>query len=415
MTEEIVNMEKVKRLIPELRFGEFDGEWIRETLNEKCEKISDGLHGTPKYEPNGAYFFVNGNNLIDGKIIINDKTKKVSEKEFEKHKRDLNSKTILLSINGTIGNLAFYQNEKIVLGKSACYINLELLESKYYVYYYLQNSKTLRYFHSELTGTTIKNLSLKTIKNLKIPTPSLPEQQKIATFLSAVDKKIAQLTRKKALLEQYKKGVMQQLFSRQLRFKDEQGRAFPEWEEMKLGEVATNISYGMNTAATTYDGENKYLRITDIDENSRTFIPNPLTSPSDKLEPKYEVKTGDILFARTGASVGKSYLYNENDGKLYFAGFLIRFSIKSAVPYFVFAQTLTSNYDKWVKVMSMRSGQPGINAEEFKSFKLSITSKEEQQKIANYLSSIDQKINTVTQQITKSQAFKKGLLQQLFV
>jgi type I restriction enzyme S subunit len=165
-----------------------------------------------------------------------------------------------------------------------------------------------------------------------------------------------------------------------------------EWEVKKLGEVATNFMYGMNAAATVYDGENQYIRITDIDERTRLFTPNPLSSPDGELEDKYLLEKGDILFARTGASVGKSYLYSEKDGKIFFAGFLIRLNVKTENPYFIFSQTLTEKYQKWVLTMSMRSGQPGINAEEYKLLSIVIPSIQEQEKISSFLLLIDERI-----------------------
>ena len=108
-------------------------------------------------------------------------------------------------------------------------------------------------------------------------------------------------------------------------------------------------------------------------------------------------------------------MYRKTDGILYFAGFLIRFHVKKAIPAFVYLQTQSSKYDRWVKIMSMRSGQPGINAEEYKTFEILFPCLEEQQKIANFLSNIDTKIENVNQEIKQMQSFKKGLLQQLFV
>jgi type I restriction enzyme S subunit len=280
--------------------------------------------------------------------------------------------------------------------------------------FYLNNKKKLE-IAKLAQGSSVVHLYSSQLKTLQLKIPSLPEQQKIASFLSAVDEKIQQLSRKKELLSQYKKGVMQQLFSGKLRFKDEKGNDYPDWEEKKLGEVCSNISYGMNAAATAYDGQNKYLRITDIDESSNGLNADKFTSPDGKLEDKFRVKEGDLLFARTGASVGKSYLYRKSDGVLYFAGFLIRFHVKKAIPAFVYLQTQSSKYDKWVRVMSMRSGQPGINAEEYKTFEIPFPCIEEQQKIAHFLSGIDGKIEQVNGELVKTQEFKKGLLQQMFV
>ena len=99
-------------------------DWDEKTLKEITTILGDGLHGTPKYTINGEYYFINGNNLDNGKVLLKENTKRVSVLEYEKHKKELNDRTILVSINGTLGNVAFYNNEKIILGKSACYFNL---------------------------------------------------------------------------------------------------------------------------------------------------------------------------------------------------------------------------------------------------------------------------------------------------
>jgi type I restriction enzyme S subunit len=196
----------------------------------------------------------------------------------------------------------------------------------------------------------------------------------------------------------------------QLRFTEFTG----DWEKKTLGEMSSNVSYGMNAAAIEFDGENKYIRITDIDESSRTFISSSVTSPSGIIEEKFRLKQDDIVFARTGASVGKSYLYNTNDGKLYFAGFLIKASINKANSKFVFLNTLRQEYNKWVKVMSMRSGQPGINAVEYKSFKISIPSITEQTKIADFLTAVDKRINLLEEKKKALEKYKKGVMQKVF-
>ena len=201
----------------------------------------------------------------------------------------------------------------------------------------------------------------------------------------------------------------------QLRFKPDNGSAFPDWEEKRLGEISKEINYGIGSAAKEFDGKNQYLRITDIDDTTNSFIPKPLTSPEGIIDDKYYLKEKDIVFARTGASVGKSYLYNKADGVLVYAGFLIKFSIIDANPKFVFYNTLRSRYKKWVSIMSMRSGQPGLNSEELKTFSFMMPSLAEQTKIANFLSSIDTKIGLVATQLENTQEFKKGLLQQMFV
>ncbi len=133
---------------------------------------------------NSKYFFINGNNLISGNIVINNNTKCISFEEFQKYNNDLNQNTLLLSINGTIGNLSFYNDENVILGKSVAFINLKENVNKFFIYYLFQIDKIKYYFKNELTGTTIKNLSLKSLKNTNIKIPSLEEQQKIGDFLS---------------------------------------------------------------------------------------------------------------------------------------------------------------------------------------------------------------------------------------
>ena len=172
--------------------------------------------------------------------------------------------------------------------------------------------------------------------------------------------------------------------------------------------------YGMNSAAKDYDGFNKYIRITDISETSNKFISNPLTSPDGYLEDKYKLKKGDIVFARTGASTGKTYLYDDNDRNLYFAGFLIKFHIDNANPKFIFYNTLKEEYLNWVSIMSVRSGQPGINSNEYKKLPIILPSLDEQNEISNFLTSIDKKIDLLERKHQFYQEFKKYLMQQIF-
>ena len=190
-----------------------------------------------------------------------------------------------------------------------------------------------------------------------------------------------------------------------LRFKEFQG----EWEKTKFGDIATGFDYGMNAAAKNYDGVNKYIRITDIDEASSTYTDKDIVSPDGVLTDNYLVNNRDILLARTGASTGKSYLYKKSDGKLYYAGFLIRANVTTHDPYFVFSQLHTHRYWRWVSIMSARSGQPGINSQEYSSFPIYTTSIEEESKIAKLLSLLDERIATQNKIIDKLQSLIKGL------
>ena len=187
-----------------------------------------------------------------------------------------------------------------------------------------------------------------------------------------------------------------------------------EWEEIELRNIASEIAYGMNSASKEYDGENKYIRITDIDENSNRYSNKDVVSPDGILEDRFLVKENDILFARTGASTGKTYLYNSNDGKLYYAGFLIKASIINHNSNFIFQQTKLNKYNNWIKIMSMRSGQPGINSQEYGSYRFSITNIDEENKVSNFLSLIDKKIELQSKKIEDLKLFKKGLSTTIF-
>jgi len=194
-----------------------------------------------------------------------------------------------------------------------------------------------------------------------------------------------------------------------LRFPEFKG----EWEKKRLEEICDPPKYGLNSAGIEFDGIHKYLRITDIDEITHTFSPTDITTPSE-FNDEYLLNKNDIVFARTGASTGKTYLYDSNDGDLYFAGFLIKFHVKDANARFVFYQTLTHKYSKWVHVMSTRSGQPGINSEEYGSYKIKLPDIHEQQKIADFLSNVDSIITAETKILNSLQKKKKALMQKLF-
>lgn len=189
------------------------------------------------------------------------------------------------------------------------------------------------------------------------------------------------------------------------------------WEQRKLGEITEKFEYGLNVAATDFDGENQYLRITDIDDESREFNKTSLTSPDTNLDyaDNYLLKQGDILFARTGASVGKTYQYKDSDGRVYYAGFLIRARILSGFnPDFVFQNTLTKRYENFISITSQRSGQPGINAQEYASFNLLLPKFEEQEQIADLFIRLDNLITLHQRKYDQMINFKKAMLEKMF-
>lgn len=205
-------------------------EWKEVILAEVTSKIGDGLHGTPKYDNKGEYYFINGNNLINGKILIKDDTKRVSKDEALNYQKPLTDKTILLSINGTIGNLALYNNELCVLGKSACYINVSDDNDRRFFYYTFLNKQFQNYILESATGTTIPNVPLKGIREYTFNLPPLSEQKSIASILSSLDDKIDLLQRQNATLEAMAETLFRQWFVEE---------AKEEWEEGTLDDLAT--------------------------------------------------------------------------------------------------------------------------------------------------------------------------------
>jgi type I restriction enzyme S subunit len=394
--------EKMKN-IPKFRFPEFldDGEWEEVELELLSLKISDGIHSTPVYDDNGDYYFINGNNLIDGIIIIDEKTKRVSKEEYEKHKRVLNQHTILLSINGTIGNISTYNHEKVVLGKSACYINInDKKANQKFIINFLKTSKVNNFFTSELTGSTIKNLSLKTVKNTIIDLPSLNEQQKIADCLSSIDSLISAQSKKIELLKEHKNGLLQNLFPKdgenipKIRFPEFVNDV--EWEEKKLGDL---LDYEQPTnylvSDTKYDDSYKIPVLT----AGKTFI----LGYTDETNGVFENPLPVIIF-------------DDFTTATQFVDF--PFKAKSSAMKILKAKSDKSSMKLIFELIQMINYQ----AEEHKRYWISeyqnliikLPKFKEQQKIANCLTSIDEQINLQIQKVESLKEHKKALLQQLF-
>lgn len=202
--------------------GRIPLEWEVKKLNSITLEIGDGIHATPKYVESSNIYFINGNNLSEGEIVINSSTNCVSQSEFEKYFIELDNNTILLSINGTIGNIAIYNNEKVILGKSVSYIKCKDNVLCNFLYYLLQSFRITHYFDNELTGSTIKNLSLVSIRNTPITMPEDPnEQEKIVDRLHLFDDFISN---NYDILKKYQKlkyGLMQDLLTGKVRVPEE--------------------------------------------------------------------------------------------------------------------------------------------------------------------------------------------------
>ncbi|PMM87094.1 hypothetical protein BCT45_05175 [Vibrio breoganii] len=412
--------------VPKLRFGEFDTSLDIVPLSKLTTKISDGIHSTPNYDENGDFFFVNGNNLKNGSILLDDKTKRVSAEEAKKHHRQIDESTILMSINGTIGNIAFYQGEPIMLGKSASYINIDSSSAdKHFVSNYLQREVTKYYFDTELTGSTIKNLSLKAIKNTPIASPTLPEQQKIASFLSKVDEKIGLLTEKKDKLTEYKKGVMQQLFNGKwgyidekdegqltfipptLRFKADDGSEFPDWEESTVGEL---VSIKSSKVTPSSDIDLPCIELDNLSQVTGKIIGD--LSVGDSRSQKSKFNEGDVLFGKLRPYLRK--FAHPNFSGLCSSEIWVMSSKGRLFEEYLFQLIQTESF---VSEANKSSGtkMPRADWKVVSAFKIGLPNRAEQTKIANFLSAIDQKIDLTNSELEKANEWKKGLLQQMFV
>lgn len=206
--------------------GEIPEHWEVSRISFLTSRVGDGLHGTPKYVEESLYPFINGSNIDDGEIIITERTKFVSQEEYSKNKKVLTSNTILMSINGTIGNLAFYNGETIMLGKSAAYINLEPNVNKEFVYYFLKSSAASDYINKELSGSTIKNLSLNSIDKTPIPYPKEKEQKLIVSKIKnetlRIDEILLKSEQEIELLKEYKTALISEVVTGKVDVRDEE-------------------------------------------------------------------------------------------------------------------------------------------------------------------------------------------------
>ena len=187
-------------------------DWPEVRLEDITTILGDGLHGTPEYDDQGEYYFINGNNLENGRILINEKTKRASEAEYLKHRKNLNDRTILVSINGTIGNVALYNGEKVFLGKSACYFNVKEDVDKQFVRYVMSGRLFQNYINSLATGSTIKNVSLKLMRDFSFRLPPLEIQKAISKVLKDLDDKIELNRQTNQTLEQIAQAIFKSWF-----------------------------------------------------------------------------------------------------------------------------------------------------------------------------------------------------------
>lgn len=216
-------------------------DWKMTTIAECSTILGDGLHGTPKYDENGEYAFINGNNLHNGRIVIKPDTKRVGLSEYEKHKKELTDRTVLVSINGTLGNVAVYNGEKVILGKSACYFNVSSDCDVQFMRYVASSPCFQQYINSVATGTTIKNVSLKQMREYSFLIPELEEQQRIAKVLHLLDQKIENNQKINDNLQQQLRAIFMERFTN--------NPALESIQQVPLSELCSVVTKG--TTPTT--------------------------------------------------------------------------------------------------------------------------------------------------------------------
>ncbi|MDO5981561.1 restriction endonuclease subunit S [Flavivirga spongiicola] len=381
-----------KQLIPQLRFPEFKEKWNNLRLGDLGVFMGGGTPSTNNKDYwVGDIPWISSSDVKEKDILNIEITRYLSTKAVNESATKLIPKNSVLFVSRVgVGKLFV---SIVDLCTSQDFANLiPIKDNSYYIaYYFLSRNKLL---HQYSQGTSIKGFTTGDLKSIPINIPKASEQQKIASFLTDVDDKITKLTKKKTLLEEYKKGVMQKIFNQELRFKDDNGNTFPEWEEKKLGEVA--IKKSSNISANT------------IEENNGNYKIYGASGLLKKID-FYREKEPYISIVKDGAGVGRTLLCDAYSSVL---GTLdIIKPIKDVNLYFVYCLLSNINFLKFITGSTI----PHIYFKDYSTVKIKIPVLQEQTKIANFLSDIDLKIEALNTKIENSKAFKKGLLQKMFV
>ena len=404
--------------LPKLRFKEFSGDWCKLKVSEVTEYLVDGTHFSPK-STEGEFKYITSKNIRnDGLDLTN--ISYISRDDHESiYKRcKVQFGDILLNKDGAnTGNCCLNTlDEEFSLLSSVAVLRGE--KEKFdnrFILQILQSDLGQNAILSSMAGQAISRITLTKLKNYSFQFPSIQEQTKIASFLSAVDEKISQLNQKHRLLCDYKQGMMQKLFSQQLRFKADDGGEFGEWEETTLDKKGIFLKgKGISKADIVEDGIlpcirygelytqygeviSKIISATNLDSDSLVLSKaNDVLIPASG-ETQIDIATASCVLDDDIALSGDLNIYRTKENGI-FLSYLIRSHLKMQI-----AQLAQGN-----SVVHLYSSQ-------LKTIKLNLPCLEEQTKIANFLSAIDQKIEVVAQQIEQAKTWKKGLLQQMFV
>ncbi|MGR4740688.1 restriction endonuclease subunit S [Bifidobacterium adolescentis] len=406
-----------KTLVPQIRFAGFTDPWEQRKLSSTCEQLSRTInpletpneefteYSMPAFDNNETAETVIGNSMNSLRKIVDRPCLLVNKLNVRKKR--------IWHVPRPEAN-AVCSSEFVPFSSHSSdlsFIKISLLSER--ITAYLESC-------SSGSSNSQKRVTPEIIMSSEIIAPSLAEQRRIGAFFDRLDSLITLHQRKYDKLCVLKKSMLDKMFPKG-------GSLYPEirfagftdpWEQRKLGEVASGFEYGLNAAASDFDGEKKYLRITDIDDQTREFRTDDLSSPdiNNPIDDRYLLKEGDILFARTGASVGKTYLYKASDGKTYYAGFLIRAHVSDeADAGFIFQSTLTERYKQFVLLTSQRSGQPGINAQEYSDLLLPLPSLMEQRRIGAFFDRLDSLITLHQRKLELLRNIKKSMLDKMFV
>ena len=411
-----------KALVPQIRFTGFTDPWEQRKLEDyvvvsTAKNVDGRFNKEDVLSVSGEYGIVNQiafqGRSFAGSSVLNYGIVNTGDIVYTKSPLNSNPYGIIKVNKGIPG---------IVSTLYAVYRPQDNVHTNFIQVYFEQHERMNNYMHP-LVNKGAKNDMKVTAENaLKgvVTFPSREEQVIISEFFDRLDSLITLHQRKYDKLCVLKKSMLDKMFPKG-------GSLYPEirfagftdpWEQRKLGEVASGFEYGLNAAASDFDGEKKYLRITDIDDQTREFRTDDLSSPdiNNPIDDRYLLKEGDILFARTGASVGKTYLYKASDGKTYYAGFLIRAHVSDeADAGFIFQSTLTERYKQFVLLTSQRSGQPGINAQEYSDLLLPLPSLMEQRRIGAFFDRLDSLITLHQRKLELLRNIKKSMLDKMFV
>lgn len=393
----------------DIRFAGFTRDWEERKLGEGTLKIGDGLHGTPQYSANGNIAFINGNNLVNGKITINSQTKYVTSDQQSKDDKELNQNTILMSINGTIGNLAWYNGEKVMLGKSAAYIEVSSFD-KNFMYQLLQTSKIKSYFLNNLTGTTIKNLGLKTIRDTPTLVPKIDEQKRIGQFFKQLDETIAFYQQELTILKQTKQGFLQKMFPKEGKFVPEV--RFPgftgDWEQCKLKDIAVFNPKSVLPEQFEYVDLESVVG-TDLISH-RTEHRESAPSRAQRL-----AKQGDVFYQTVRPYQKNNYLFDlPYDNYVFSTGYAqMRPNVDS---YFLFSKLQEEKFVSSVLDRCTGTSYPAINSNDLAQIEVRIPILgEEQIKIGNFFKQLDDTISLHQRELKALKETKKAFLQKMFV